>query len=101
MAFNKWLEYLLVCLSILATLSLIRLYLDNQRQQEPKPAWDIESRSYTRTQQDILDEYKQNLGHKFLTRSEQRFRERQLKKNSLNVSGERSRLKEESHESHQ
>ena len=82
MAFNKWLEYLLGCLSILATLSLIRLYLDNQkRQQEPKPPLDIiESRSRTRTQQDILNEYKQNPGHKYLTRSEQRFREQQLKK---------------------
>lgn len=81
MAFNKWLEYLLGCLSILATLSLIRLYLDKQRQQELKPPLDtIESRSRTRTQQDILNEYKQNPGHKFLTRSEQRFREQQLKK---------------------
>ena len=80
MAFNKWLECVLGCLSIFATLSLIRLYLDNPRQQEPKPSLDIESRSRTRTQQDILNEYKQNPGHKFLTRSEQRFRERQLKK---------------------
>ena len=81
MAFNRWLEYLLGYLYILATLSLIRLYLNNQRQQEPKqPAQDIESRSYTHTQQDILNEYKQNPGHKYLTRSEQRFREHQLKK---------------------
>ena len=83
MSCNKWLEYLLVCLSIYATLSLIRLYLDNQRQQEPKPAQDIESRSHSRTEQDILDKYKENLGHKFLTRSEQIFREGQLKKTQL------------------
>ena len=82
MAFDKWLEYVLGCLSILATLrlSLIRLYLDNPRQQEPKPSMDIGSRSRTRTQQDVLNEYKQKPGHKYLTRSKQRFREGQVKK---------------------
>ena len=66
MTINKRLGSLPGCFFIiLATLSLIRLYLDNQRQQEPKPCLDIESTSHTYTQQDILNEYKQKPGHKF------------------------------------
>ncbi|KAL9130928.1 MAG: hypothetical protein Q9175_006900 [Cornicularia normoerica] len=75
---NKWLQYIFGWLSILAILNLIRFYLKIRRVQEPKQAPDIESKSCT--PQDILNEYKNNSGHKFLTRSERRFREHQLEK---------------------
>lgn len=81
MEFIKWLLYIINCLTILATLDIIRGYLKYQRQQKPKKALDIESRS--RTTQDILKIlkiYKNHPGHKCLTRHEQRLREGQLEK---------------------
>lgn len=62
--------------SILSIVILIRSYLKSQEQQETNPALDTESRSCT--PQDILNDYKKNQGFNYLTRSERRFRERQL-----------------------
>ena len=81
--------YLGGCLSILLILELIRRYLVTQEQPKPEPVLDIENKSHT--QQDILNEYKQNPGHKSLNRSEQRFRERLLKRHLKRVWSEQSR----------
>ena len=78
MAINHWCGYVFGGQSILSILILIRFYLKSQKQQETNPALDIESRS--RTPQDILNDYKKNQGFNHLTRSERRFRERQLSK---------------------
>ena len=76
MAINNWCGYVFGGQSILSMVILIRFYLKSQEQQETNPALDMESRS--RTPQDILNDYKKNQGSNYLTRSERRFRERQL-----------------------
>ena len=76
MAINNWCGYVFGGLSILSIVILIRFYLKSQEQQETNPALDMESRSCT--PQDILHDYKKNQGFNYLTRSERRFRERQL-----------------------
>ena len=77
----KWYLCITRCLAILAILDMIRCYRKSQRQQKLKQALDIKGRS--RESQDIqkiLEIYKRNPGHRFLTRREQRIREVQLKK---------------------
>lgn len=76
MAINNWCGYVFGGQSILSIVILIRFYLKSQEQQETNPALDMESRP--RTPPDILNDYKKNQGFNCLTRSERRFRERQL-----------------------
>lgn len=82
MDINKLSQILCGCLCILLTLNLIGIYLKFRREQqelkEIKKIPDIKSRS--RTAQDILQEYKNNPSHKYLPRSERRFREHQLER---------------------
>lgn len=77
MEFKKWLQYLFTSFFLLTILHVVRCYLEKQRQQR-KQALNIEDR--VRTPQELLHEYKTNAGHKYLTRSERRFRERLLEK---------------------
>lgn len=92
MEINKWPEYVFGCLVIFSILTLISFHLESQRRQERKPALDIESRSRALVLQDILKEYKREPDHQCLTQSEQRFRERQLRKQLEHIwTKERSR----------
>lgn len=92
MEINKWPEYVFGCLVIFSIFNLISFRLNSQRRQERKPALHIESRSRALVLQDILNEYKKNPDHQRLTQSEQRFRERQLRKQLEHIwTKERSR----------
>ena len=71
-------RYGLRCVMVVWSLIQIHRQLKERRQQRLKQRQDIENQP--RTQQDILNEYKNNPGHRSLTRSERRFRERQLEK---------------------
>lgn len=73
-----WLHYISGCVHAFSILTLIHCLLIINRQQELKQALEIKVNP--RTPQDILKVYKSNPGHKFFTRSERRFRERQLEK---------------------
>ena len=77
--YYEWLQYIPACLVLHSILNLIGYCLRSRRQlQELKQALDI--KNSPRTPQDILKEYKNNPGHKFLPRSERKFREHQLEK---------------------
>ena len=80
---NKWLEFIGFCLLSFLILFLITLCLQDDEWDELRKELESEL-GESRTRQDILSEYKNNPGHKFLTRGERRFREvhleRQLKK---------------------
>ena len=72
MEFKTWNEYWPTFSFLVTILLIIELYLDKQERQALKQGLNDQD---TRTPQERLDEYKSNLGHRFLTRSERRFRE--------------------------
>ena len=81
MAVDQWHEDALLFLFLLTVWKVNEYYSLIQRQQELKLAADIESR--LRTQHDSLNQSRNNNTRpRLLTRSERRFRERQLQKQS-------------------
>ena len=76
---NKWLDFIGLCLLVCLILYEIRHHLKPKNRHEVEQVLGSES-GKSRTRHDILSEYKNNPGHKFLTRSERRFREVQLEK---------------------
>ena len=81
MDINTWPRYLIICAAALVILSITNYYLNIRRQHKLKllqAALEVQNKS--RTPQDILQEYKNNPNHRFLTRSERRYRERLLEK---------------------
>ena len=78
-AYNKWLDFIGLCLLVCFILYEIRHHLKLKKWYEVKQALDSKS-GESRTRHDILSEYKNNPGHKFLSRSERRFREVQLER---------------------
>lgn len=92
MEINKWPGYVFGCLAIFSIFNLISFHRKSQRRQERKPGLDLESRSRVLVLQDIINQYRKNPDHQCLTRSEQRFRERQLRKQLEHIwTKERSR----------
>ncbi|KAF6235982.1 hypothetical protein HO173_005610 [Letharia columbiana] len=75
---NNWLGKIIGFLSIFVLLTIFRYHLKIEIRQELEQA--LETQKKPRTARDIFNEYKNNPGHKFLTRSERRFREHQLRK---------------------
>ena len=88
MEFKEWaLLFILltICIIIILTICIIIIIIWNHEKQKLKlqelqQALDAQDRLRVRTPQDHLNEYKSNPGHKFLTRSERRLRERLLEK---------------------
>ena len=69
---NKWLDFIGFCLLVYVILCLIRLYAELEERHKLRHELESEI-GESRTRQDILSEYKNNPGHKSLTRSERRF----------------------------